>query len=267
MCHESPPVNLKVVGTRRHLACSSCFTKCPLFRIPCAGYDRDGVGCAGHNGGAMTSDHAVALSLASAAELPRVGLADRLRVDDPVVLELAESLLPRARAVRAEAGRRGIEVVAWNAPSFPAALLTLTDPPPALWYRGHLESLDGVVVAIVGSRAASVVAIETAAVLASGLASRGVTVISGLARGIDSAAHRGALETGRTAAVLGSGVDRVYRTNTSSWRPRLPRAGSYSANIRLACLRSSTTFRSATASSAHCRERSSSSRPASDPAP
>jgi len=158
----------------------------------------------------MTSDHAVALSFASAAELPRVGLADRLRVDDPVVLELAESLLPRARAVRTEAGRRGIEAVAWNAPSFPAALLTLTDPPPALWYRGHLESLDGVVVAIVGSRAASVVAIETAGVLASGLASRGVTVISGLARGIDSAAHRGALETGRTAAVLGSGVDRVY---------------------------------------------------------
>jgi len=158
----------------------------------------------------MTSDHAVALSLASPAELPRGGLADRLRAGDPMLLEMAESLLPRARSVRAEAGRLGIEAVAWNAPSFPAALLTLTDPPPALWYRGRLEALDGVVVAIVGSRAASVVAVETAGSLASDLASRGVTVISGLARGIDSAAHRGALETGRTAAVLGSGLDRVY---------------------------------------------------------
>jgi len=82
--------------------------------------------------------------------------------------------------------------------------------PSALWYRGSLEALDAPAVAIVGSRVASAVAIETATRLATDLASRGITVVSGLARGVDSAAHRGALQTGRTAAVLGSGLDRLY---------------------------------------------------------
>jgi DNA processing protein len=158
----------------------------------------------------MTPDHAVALSFAPTAHLPRVGLGDRLRADDPNLLELAESLTSHAQDVRAEARARGIEVIAWNEPAFPAALLTLTDLPPALWYQGHLDALDDVTVAIVGSRAASAVAIETASRIASDLSSRGITVISGLARGVDSAAHRGALQTGRTAAVLGSGVDRMY---------------------------------------------------------
>jgi DNA processing protein len=158
----------------------------------------------------MTSDDAVALSFASAADLPRVGLGDRLRADDPNLLELAHSLRSHAQAVRAEARTRGIGVIAWNEPAFPAALLTLADLPPALWYHGRLEALDEVAVAIVGSRAASAVAIETASRIAADLASRGITVVSGLARGVDSSAHRGAIQTGRTAAVLGSGVDRIY---------------------------------------------------------
>ena len=158
----------------------------------------------------MTPDDAVALSFASAADLPRVGLGDRLRADDFNLLELAHSLRSRAQAVRAEARTRGIGVIAWNEPAFPASLLTLTDLPPALWYHGRLEALDEVAVAIVGSRAASAVAIETASRIAADLASRGITVVSGLARGVDSSAHRGAIQTGRTAAVLGSGVDRIY---------------------------------------------------------
>ena len=158
----------------------------------------------------MTPDDAVALSFASAADLPRVGLGDRLRADDLNLLELAHSLRSRALAVRAEARTRGIGVIAWNEPAFPASLLTLTDLPPALWYHGRLEALDEVAVAIVGSRAASAVAIETASRIAADLASRGITVVSGLARGVDSSAHRGAIQTGRTAAVLGSGVDRIY---------------------------------------------------------
>jgi DNA processing protein len=158
----------------------------------------------------MTPDDAVALSFASAADLPRVGLGDRLRADDLNLLELAHSLRSRAQTVRAEARTRGIGVIAWNEPAFPASLLTLTDLPPALWYHGRLEALDEVAVAIVGSRAASAVAIETASRIAADLASRGITVVSGLARGVDSSAHRGAIQTGRTAAVLGSGVDRIY---------------------------------------------------------
>src|SRR5689334_10620962 len=158
----------------------------------------------------MTPDEAIALSFATFSDLPRAGLTDRLHADDPNLLDLARLLLPRAHAVRMAAAPRGIRAVAWNDPSFPLALLSLPDVPPALWYRGCLEALDAPGVAIVGSRVASAVAIETATRLATDLASRGVTVVSGLARGVDPAAHRGALQTGRTAAVLGSGLDRLY---------------------------------------------------------
>lgn len=95
-------------------------------------------------------------------------------------------------------------------PRFPTALLAISDCPYELWYRGALDALDAPAVAIVGSRAASAVALEMAGRLAADLAARGVTVVSGLARGVDSAAHRGALSTGRTVAVLGSGLDVVY---------------------------------------------------------
>jgi DNA processing protein len=158
----------------------------------------------------MTPDEAIALSFAPLSDLPRTGLTARLHAGDPHLLEIARALLPLAAATRAEAEMRGIRAVGWNEPRFPAALLTLTDVPPALWYRGHLDSLNAPAVAIVGSRVASAVAIETATRLANDLASRGITVVSGLARGVDSAAHRGALQTGRTAAVLGSGIDRMY---------------------------------------------------------
>lgn len=156
----------------------------------------------------MTLDEAVALSLVP--DLPRVGLTDRLRVRDPALLELASERCDEARAVRIRAASGGMQVIAWNDRRFPAALLTISDMPPALWYRGTLDALDAPAVAIVGSRAASAVALETAARLAADLAARGVVVVSGLARGVDSAAHRGALRAGRTIAVLGSGLDRVY---------------------------------------------------------
>jgi DNA processing protein len=156
----------------------------------------------------MTLDEAVALSLVP--ELPRVGLTDRLRARDPVLLEMASRRREEAAAVRARAAAGGIDVVAWNDRRFPAALLTMSDMPPALWYRGVLDACNAPAVAIVGSRAASAVALETAARLAADLAARGVVVVSGLARGVDSAAHRGALAAGRTIAVLGSGVDRIY---------------------------------------------------------
>src|SRR5215470_11380360 len=158
----------------------------------------------------MTPDEAIALSFATLSDLPRICLIDRLHADDPHLLDLARLLLPRADAVRLAAAQRGIRAVAWNDPSFPSALVSLPDVPPALWYRGSPEALDAPAVAIVGSRVASAVAIETATRLATDLASRGITVVSGLARGVDSAAHRGALQTGHTAAVLGSGLDRMY---------------------------------------------------------
>jgi DNA processing protein len=156
----------------------------------------------------MTLDEAVALSLAS--DLPRLGLTERLHCDDPTLRELALPRLDEARNTRARAMRDGISVVAWYDPVFPPALHAISDMPVVLWYRGTLDALAAPAVAVVGSRAASAVALETAERLGEDLAAAGVSVVSGLARGVDSAAHRGALRSGRTIAVLGSGVDRVY---------------------------------------------------------
>jgi DNA processing protein len=156
----------------------------------------------------MTLDQAVALSLIE--NLSRVNLTARLAAGDPELLERAVPLEPRARAIREQAAARGIQVLPWNDPRMPALLLAIADCPPALWYRGSLACFDAPAVAIVGSRAASPVSLEMATRLARDLAARGVAVVSGLARGVDSAAHRGALSAGRTIAVLGSGVDRIY---------------------------------------------------------
>ena len=171
----------------------------------------------------MTLDQAVALSLLE--DLPRIGLTARLQESDPELLEVAESFIERARAARIRAAGAGINVLAWNDPQMPAQLMATSDAPPALWYRGSLECLNQPVVAIVGSRAASSVALETARRLATDLASRGITVVSGLARGVDSSAHRGALETGKTIAVLGSGVDRIYPSEHTELASRIAATG------------------------------------------
>ena len=157
----------------------------------------------------MTDDFAAALSLIDA--LPRVGLTDRLRAADPALAELAEPHRAAAREALAAAARRDIRFLAWNAPAFPTCLLEISDVPPGLWYRGQVACLAGRAVAVVGSRRGSAVALETAFQLGRDLARHDVTVVSGLARGVDSAAHRGALDAGgATAAVLGSGVAAVY---------------------------------------------------------
>ena len=171
----------------------------------------------------MTVDFAVALSLLE--NLPRVGLTARLLDSDPELIEVAASLVDRARDERNRAAQAGIGVLAWNDPLMPPQLIAISDVPPALWYRGSLDCLKQPAVAIVGSRAASAVAIETARRLAAELAARGITVVSGLARGVDSAAHRGALEMGRTIAVLGSGVDRVYPAEHTELAARIAENG------------------------------------------
>jgi DNA processing protein len=90
-------------------------------------------------------------------------------------------------------------------------LATIPDPPDELWVRGNIDLLAADAVAIVGSRAASHYAIDIAVSLAFDLARAGLVVVSGMARGVDGAAHRGALDAGgATVAVLGCGVNVVY---------------------------------------------------------
>ena len=103
----------------------------------------------------------------------------------------------------------GINLIAVCEPEFPMALRALDPPPPILSVWGDLDFLRGPSVAIIGSRNASAIGQRFAGQIARELGEAGLSVISGLARGIDTQAHWGALDTG-TAAVLGGGVDHVY---------------------------------------------------------
>jgi DNA processing protein len=117
----------------------------------------------------------------------------------------------QAAAALTAGSAAGMDPVPWFDPRYPALLTCITDPPPVLWVRGDPGALGRPAVAIVGSRAATTYALDVGARLAAELAQRGVVVTSGLARGVDSAAHRASLQAGgQTVAVLGSGLDRIY---------------------------------------------------------
>lgn len=108
-------------------------------------------------------------------------------------------------------GDERFQVITWLDQEYPYRLHEIPDPPPVLYCRGNIELLNNrPVIAVVGRRRASPRGLSWARQLSRALAARGVTVVSGLARGIDSAAHSASLETGTTAAVLGTGIDVVY---------------------------------------------------------
>ena len=151
------------------------------------------------------------------AERLRTGAAasavlDRLLVERwPDEPGKGAELRAAAASALARAAAKGITPIPWSAAAYPPALAAIVDPPPVLWMRGAVAALERPAVAIVGSRAGSPYALAVAEQLAADLSSRGIVVVSGLARGVDSAAHRGALAgAGSTIAVLGSGVDVIY---------------------------------------------------------
>ena len=140
---------------------------------------------------------------ASAARLASLGIGSELAAE---IGRAAEHLPGEMRAI----AQAGAALIAWDAPGYPALLRQIPEPPLALVVRGTL-AVEEPAVAVVGARRASEYGRRVAAELAGGLALAGIAVVSGLATGIDGAAHRGALERGgRTLAVLGTGVDRVY---------------------------------------------------------
>ncbi len=122
--------------------------------------------------------------------------------------------------------RLGAAIVCQDEPEYPPLLRQLVDAPPLLFVRGALRTGDSRCVAVVGSRTASQYGKRMAETLGRDLASRGFTVASGMARGIDTAAHAGALDAGgRTVAVLGCGADRCYPPENAGLRDRIIERG------------------------------------------
>lgn len=121
---------------------------------------------------------------------------------------------------------KGIKVVSLVDRDYPTNLRQISDAPPVLYYKGTLLSQDDLAIAVVGSRNATVYGRQVTEKLVSELASRGLVIVSGLARGIDAIAHRAALSAGgRTIAVLGSGVDMIYPPENRSLAEKISQNG------------------------------------------
>jgi len=143
---------------------------------------------------------------APADALYRVGL-DRRSLENLLETRARVDLDREVRRVAAV----GAHILTWEDEGYPKLLAEIPDPPPVLYVRGELKPEDAWAVAVVGTRRASTYGREVTRRLVSVLAQSGVTIVSGLARGIDAVAHQTALEAGgRTIAVLGCGIDLVY---------------------------------------------------------
>jgi DNA processing protein len=119
-----------------------------------------------------------------------------------------------------------IRTVARREPGYPPLLSELHDPPATLFVRGDADALPEAAVAVVGARSCSAYGAQVARTLARELASAGLVVVSGLARGVDGEAHRGALDGGgRTVAVLGCGIDRDYPRSHAELARRIVASG------------------------------------------
>lgn len=119
----------------------------------------------------------------------------------------------------------GIQLIPYTSQIFPKALLAADPHPVLLYVKGELKLQDQRCIAVVGTRHASIYGNEMAHQISRDLACNGFTVISGLARGIDTSAHRGALEKGRTIAVIGSGLADIYPPENRSLAEEISQRG------------------------------------------
>ena len=130
--------------------------------------------------------------------------------------------------------RRNVTVLTYLDAQYPAPLKTIPDPPPLLYVQGSLQEADRHAVAIVGTRKVSAAGRIVAEELARDLAKMGFTIVSGLARGVDAAAHRGALAgKGRTLAVMGCGLDRTYPADHRQLRETIEQEGAVLSELPL----------------------------------
>jgi DNA processing protein len=130
------------------------------------------------------------------------------------VAQAIHSRQPMSAAAKelAQAQQAGYRLMTWDEPAYPHLLREIYDPPPILYVRGNTELLNRHGISVVGARRPTPYGNQMAERLGRDLAARGLVVVSGLARGIDACAHRGALSTpaGTTIAVLGCGIDVIY---------------------------------------------------------
>jgi DNA processing protein len=131
---------------------------------------------------------------------------------EPAQAIVSQEPLRSAEKELARVREAGLSLLHWDEPAYPPLLKEIYDPPPMLYVCGNLELLSRHAIAIVGTRRPSPYGNQMSERLARDLAERGVLIVSGLARGIDTSAHRGALAApnGATAAVLGTGADVIY---------------------------------------------------------
>ncbi|MCL2000707.1 MAG: DNA-processing protein DprA [Planctomycetes bacterium] len=142
-----------------------------------------------------------------------------------------------------KAVRAGVDIIPYDFPSYPKPLLHSFDPPAVLYVRGRLSREDQVAIGIVGTRRASPYGRDSALSLASALARGGYTVVSGLALGIDTFAHLGALNAGgRTIGVLGCGFDHMYPGENRDLALEMTRNGAVVSEFPMATSPSRDTF-------------------------
>jgi len=151
------------------------------------------------------------------------------RLGSPGLLEDAQKEFDRL-------SENGYSLVTLGDVEYPSLLREIFDPPCVLYCLGRPEVLEGPAVAVVGSRTPTPYGRAVAERLAEDLASRGVVVVSGLAMGIDSAAHWGALRGGRTVAVLGSGIDMIYPKEHEKLSEKIAAAGAVVSEFPLGTL-------------------------------
>ena len=190
----------------------------------------------------QTAGRVLDASLADLRDVPGVGpkVAEKIQrarrdLDGQAELELCR--------------RGGVELIARGDPRYPPPLLETPDPPALLYVRGAFEPRDQLAIALVGSRRCTSYGLRIAERLASSLARTGFTIVSGLARGIDAAAHQGALKAGgRTIAVLANGLAQVYPPEHAELAGEVAQHGVVLSELPMRQGRSPASFPSATAS-------------------
>ncbi len=165
---------------------------------------------------------------ASAAELSTISRVGRSQAD-------AMARGPQEEVIRREieaAAEHGVRIIARIDPDYPEGLRNIPDAPIVLYIKGELRATDAIAVAIVGSRRCSIYGSEQARRFGELLAGAGVTVISGLARGIDAFAHHGAVDAGgRSVAVMGAGLTEIYPPENRALAEKLLEHGAWISEL------------------------------------